>query len=307
MDLALLHRAARAYYVDDLRQADIASELGVSRPTVSKLLAEARRIGMVRFEVLDPYATDAEELAERLASELGLELVRVAPGEQTARGYRGLGDLLGALLEEIGLRRGDVVLVSSGRTTYEVSGAEHLPDLSGVVFAPTVGGQQEPEAWFQTNETVRRLSNRTHGLPRFIFAPAQPSPQLWESLQADPSFVEITDLWSRARVVIVGVGAPVMLRESLTSVLPREGTSLERAVGDVCLHFYDRDGAPVEFPGSELLVRPGLETLRSIPVSVALAAGREKAISIRAGARAGLFRALITDQPTAEAILADAR
>ena len=51
MDMHLLHRAASAYYTDGQRQAQIAEQLGVSRPSVSKLLAEARRIGMVRFEV----------------------------------------------------------------------------------------------------------------------------------------------------------------------------------------------------------------------------------------------------------------
>ncbi|MFC7457506.1 sugar-binding transcriptional regulator [Brachybacterium sp. GCM10030267] len=304
MDLQLLHRAASAYYVENLRQAEVAEKLGVSRPTVSKLLSEARRIGMVRFEVLDVPEEDVTELESRLRALLGVERVRIAPGDQAQRDYRGLGDQLGEELRRLALRRDDVLLVSSGRTTHAVSRME-LPQLAGVVVAPTVGGQQESDPAFQTNETVRNLATRTGAQPRFIFAPALPSRSLWRSLQADPSFVEIMDLWARASVLVTGIGAPYLERESLTSVVPRDDPSLRSAVGDICLHFFDADGEPVVYPGSDLLVRPTLDQLRQIPTSIALAAGRGKAASIRAGAKAGLFTTLITDAPTAEQVLAD--
>ena len=49
---ALMHAAATLYYVKDETQADVARSLGISRATVSRLLAEARRLGIVRIEVL---------------------------------------------------------------------------------------------------------------------------------------------------------------------------------------------------------------------------------------------------------------
>ncbi|MGO1978363.1 sugar-binding transcriptional regulator [Brachybacterium tyrofermentans] len=305
MDPQLLHRAASAYYLDNLRQAEVAEHLGVSRPTVSKLLTEARRIGMVRFEVLDISGPDVTDLEKRLRGLLGIDRVRIAPGDQREREFRGIGDLLGEELRRLELRRGDVLLISSGTTTRAVSRMPGMPELRGVIIAPTVGGQQESDPVFQTNEIVRNLADRTGGDPRFIFAPALPSPSLWRSLQADPSFMGITDLWARASVVVSGIGAPYSSRESLTSVVPRDDPSLRSAVGDVCLHFYDADGNTLVYPGSDRLVRPSAEVLRAIPTSIALAAGRGKALSIRAGAKAALFTALITDAPTAEAVLAD--
>ncbi|MBP2380435.1 sugar-binding transcriptional regulator [Brachybacterium sacelli] len=303
MDPQLLHRAATAYYLDDLRQAEVAERLGVSRPTVSKLLTEARRIGMVRFEVLDVGGPDVSDLERRLRGLLGIDEVRIAPGDQTQREYRGIGDLLGEVLRGLELTRGDVLLISSGKTTHAVSRMPGMPELRGVIIAPTVGGQQESDPAFQTNETVRNLATRTGAVPRFIFAPALPSPSLWRSLQADPSFVEITDLWTRAEVLVTGIGSPYGRRESLTSVVPREDAGLRGAVGDLCLHFFDAEGKEVLYPGSDRLVRPSVELLRSIPTSIALAAGGEKAPSIRAGAKAGLFTTLITDVPTAQEVL----
>src|SRR5699024_2520941 len=90
------------------------------------------------------------------------------------------------------------------------------------------------------------------------------------------------------------------------SVVPRREPALEEAAGDICLHFFDADGRPLSFPGSEFLVRLPWETLRAIPTTIALAAGRGKAPSIRAGAQAGLFTSLITDVPPPEAVLAEA-
>lgn len=304
MDLQLLHRAASAYYVDGARQAEVAERLGVSRPTVSKLLAEARRIGMVRFEVLEPPTADLPDLGARLQDVLGVRSVRIAPGNQVQRDYRGIGDLLGEELRSLDLQRGEVLLISSGKTTYAVSGMPGLPELPGVVIAPTVGGQQETDPSFQTNEIVRRFADRTRAEPKFMFAPASPSEQLWESLQADPSFREITDLWARARAVVVGIGEPYQGRAALTSVVPRDETALLPAVGDINLHFYDIDGHPVSYPGSELLVRPPRALLTALPTSIAMAAGERKAPSILAGARAGLYTTLLTDEPTAQAVLA---
>src|SRR5690606_20932659 len=148
MDPQLLHRAASAYYLEDLRQAEVAERLGVSRPTVSKLLTEARRIGMVRFEVLDVAGPDVRDLEDRLRAELDGVRVRIAPGNQVQRQFRGIGDLLGEELRSLGLRRGDVMLVSSGQTTHAVARLPGIPELRGVIIAPTVGGQQEAKPAF---------------------------------------------------------------------------------------------------------------------------------------------------------------
>src|SRR6478735_959289 len=46
-DLRLALRAATLYYLDGLTQAEIASRLGVSRPTAGRLVARAKARGLV--------------------------------------------------------------------------------------------------------------------------------------------------------------------------------------------------------------------------------------------------------------------
>ena len=175
---ALMHQAAMLYYLEDATQAEIAARLGVSRASVSRLLSEARREGIVRIEVVAPVNRDAEELERRAANALGLDAVWLS--RLPARGPVGarLAPSVSAALQAVGLVAGDVLLVSSGRTVYEAAQAE-LPPLPNVLLAPMIGGHDEPEAWYSPNEITRQIALKVGGLPTFLYAPALPGPVLY--------------------------------------------------------------------------------------------------------------------------------
>lgn len=300
--LTTLYEAARMYYLEDANQVQIAESMQVSRPTVSRLLAEARRVGLVKIDVVNPIEQEGHLLAEELAGCLGLEKAYIADGDQSSRMRTGLAPQVDAAFRDADLSPGDVLLVSSGRTVYEIIEGV-LPKLPGVVVAPTVGGQAEPEPWYQTNEIARTMAEKTGAHPAFLFAQALPSEDMYSSINRDPSFQRVQRLWENATMALLGIGAPPSSRGSISRFIPADDDSLLRAVGDVCLNFFDNKGADVHFPGSSRMVNTRLETLKQIPHTVAAAVGPDKAISIAAGARAGYFRRLITDAKTARAVL----
>lgn len=301
--LMLAYEAAAAYYTDGRTQAEIAHHLGVSRPTVSRLLEEARSAGLVTITVHPPSAVHLAELGAALAQSLGLRSVRIAPGAHDGRLGRTLLRPTTEALQDLGLNAGDVLVVASGRTVYELS-LEDLPSMPGVVMVPGVGGQADPEPWFQTNEIVRAVAKQTDGRPTFLFAEAMPSPAVFEALRSDPGYQRTEQLWSSASAALLGIGAPPRTRSSMTSGIPVEDSSLRTAAGDICLHFFDHDGGSLGFPGSEHMVRIPLETLLAIPQRVAVAAGAHKTPSIIAAARMGCLHHLVTDEPTAQALAA---
>ena len=45
---------ARRYYLDAQKQSNIAREMGISRPLVSRMLSEARQLGIVKISVAQP-------------------------------------------------------------------------------------------------------------------------------------------------------------------------------------------------------------------------------------------------------------
>ncbi|MGI8450215.1 MAG: sugar-binding domain-containing protein [Streptosporangiaceae bacterium] len=120
----------------------------------------------------------------------------------------------------------------------------------------------------------------------------------------EPTIRRVFGLWSSAKCAVVGIGAPPLLRQSIPAFVPTDAISMRSAVGDVCSRFLDRAGEPVAFPGLERLVATPLEVLRELPVSIGIAVGQEKIAGIIAAARGGYINHLVTDSPTAVAIVA---
>lgn len=307
---ALLYNAARLYYLEEATQAQVAATLGTSRATVSRLLSEARRHGIVRIDVVPPQTPDTGGLADEVAAVLGLDRVFLSgpfarPQEHPTGPALGstLAPAVSRALAEVELAAGDVLLVSSGRTIYEVV-RQDLAERPGVVVVPTIGGNDQPEDWYQTNEITRLLAGRLGGRSTYLFAPALPGQELNQTLRSDPAIQRVLHLWPQARCVLTGIGASPMLRSELPQFVPSDAGELRNAIGDICSRFFDRDGLPVEFPGSDRLIALDLETLRQVPVSIAVAAGADKVEPIVVAARAGYYNQLVTDPGTAEKILA---
>ena len=302
----LLHAAAVMYYVEEATQAEVADQLETSRTTVSRLLSEARRRGIVRIDVVEPVRSEAEGLGQECADELGLVSVHLTEASATASPQQALGAPLSAALRASALAAGDVVLVSSGRMLHAASHGK-LEEQAGITVAPTVGGLDDPAPWYQTNEITRSFAARVGGHPVFLHAPALPGPAAHATLLEEPSIGQVLRLWDRARCAVVGIGAPPSSHRALPAFVPEVAGQLPGAVGDVCSRFYDGSGAEVLFPGSERLLALPLERLREVDSSIAVAAGHEKVNGLLVAARAGFFNRLVTDAATATLLMRAAR
>lgn len=299
-----LYRAAMLYYAEDATQAEIATRLGISRPTVSRMLAEARARGIVRIEVRRPQQLDSDAVAVQLQQALGIKRVWLADDTQNEPPGAALARQVRHALSHVEIGTGDGLLVSPGRTIWEIAHYQ-MPSLPGAIVAPTAGGMDEPEPYYQTNEITRLFAACTGGQPWFLYAPAMCGPELYELLLREPTIQRVLALWKRARVALLGVGAPLSTRTSYPSVMPKLVPEMAASVGDICLRPYTRNGEEIPFPGSSHLVSMELETLRRLDWAIAVATGTIKVPSIVAGARGGFLNALVTDVETASAILDD--
>ena len=94
--------AAKLYYQSGFSQADIAKELQLSRPSVSRLLQYAKDMGFVRIEIFDPIE-DQGQLAQKVASVYGLRQVCIAnaPIEDEEEVKKYIGQRGAAYINEI--------------------------------------------------------------------------------------------------------------------------------------------------------------------------------------------------------------
>jgi DNA-binding transcriptional regulator LsrR (DeoR family) len=300
----LLVTAAVLYYEQDYSQDRIARELGVSRSTVSRLLAQARRDGIVRIEIVPPPADDG--LSARLCERLGLRAVRIASGraDPAAPGPILAGGV-DELLDATALREGDALVVSWGRAVHSV-GRCRLTPRPGVLIAPAIGGTSMDATWFQPNEIARQWAATLGGTPRYLHAPAVVSRALKRSLLADRTVGASVELWARAEVVLVGIGAwPKADPSLMPAALPADDPAFDEAVGDVVARLYAEDGSLVPYRDESQLLAIAPDRLREIPWVVGIGAGEEKVAAIVGAARARLITSLVTDSVTARAL--DAR
>jgi DNA-binding transcriptional regulator LsrR (DeoR family) len=301
-DGALIVTAAHLYYVEDRSQEEVAKQLGVSRSTVSRLLAEARRSGVVRIEVTAQPPVDGFE--SELAGQLGFERVYVAQGAAKPDDPGAvLASAVGQALLDSELRAGDALLVSWGRATWSISQAD-LPKIPGVVVVPALGGLNDEQPWVQTNEIARRIAARLEGSVLLLHAPAVPSVELRDSLLTDESIRAALTRWDDAAAALVGIGAWSQAQPVPPSLLSMDMTTLRGSAGDVAGRLFDANGAPIPYPTEARLLGISREQLARVRWRIGVAVGTQKVEAIVAAARSRLVNVLVTDVITASALSA---
>ena len=117
-------------------------------------------------------------------------------------------------------------------------------------------------------------------------------------------------LFSKITLAFVGVGSPtsqtILTRDS--SILTQEDLDdvvSHGAVGDIALHFIDRNGMLVPSEMDRRVVGIDLEDLFRVQRVVGVAGGPRKIEAIRAALRGKILDVLITDKLTAERLLQD--
>jgi len=307
-DLQLLVDVARLYYQRGLKQEQIARRLKVSRASVSLLLAEARRRGIVEIQIRNPLQDNAE-LSRALAAEFGLQRCIVAP--TSIRETDILIDLTASRAAEIfdeEARSGDTVGVAWGRTCHAfMSRYQSRGFLNGMQVVPMIGGSNRTMQRYQLNEMVRSFAEKLQATPSFIHAPAlAASREDYELYMGSSSLQSMLEMWRKIDIAVVSVGAAPVSREFDGSrvLVPRRAADApeDLPIGDVCARYFDVRGRFRDDELSRRIIGIPVESLRRIPKILCVAGGREKAYSLLGALRTGIITILVTDETTASAV-----
>lgn len=304
---AIMYAAARLYYQDELSQQQIADRLGISRTTVSRLLQMARDNHIVRIQVVEP--TDVVTLSDELAQTLGLK--RVVVVEASASRGSSTGETAEHLIEPalrelaaLQLTKGNIVGVSWGNAVQRIASAPAQIDLTGVELIPVIGGMDETDPRFQTNEIVRLLAEHTNANVNFLHLPARVSPELRMTLLQDGAIAARLAMWDRLDVALVGIGSikPYEIDAGPT-LLRFDREHLPGAVGDIASRYFGFEGDPVIAPEEDSILGITRAQLKKTPSVIAVGAGQAKVEAIVGAARARMINILVTDSPTATAVI----
>jgi len=295
--------AARRYYLQDRSRVEIASELGVSRFKVARMLEQARSLGIVTIEVHAPDFVDSE-LSIELKNKFGLihAIAATVPSPKPEAIRRALGGATATLLEEI-VTSDDTLGFTAGRTLDEMTKLlTELPYCDVVALGGVAGPVREHGI-----EIVRRVARASGGESYPIFAPLLVQDQATaNALKADPLIRDAYSRFSRVTIGVVAIGSWSPPDSQLYDSAEHGGTarSLVRrgVIGEVVATLYDRDGN-IDTTLDDRSLAITAEELRNIPEVIGVAGGASKVDAIRAALASRLISSLITDSETASKLI----
>ncbi len=303
----ILIKVSNMYYIENMKQSDIAKRLGVKRTTISKYLKRAYDRGIVKINIENENYEDLEAAMEKRFGLKEVFIVSKSYDLQAVKQYMARAGLnlirrIVADNQVIGLAWG-----TSVRELVRLAEIEKVPHIDAD-FVPLDGGPENIDSEFHVNTLCYQLARACHARCHYIYAPAiTRTVEIRNAIIQDVNYEKISAFWDRLDIGIVGIGAQVKSsnlvwmgdfgREAIESL------SKTGAVGEICSVFFDSKGREVHTDFSDRIIAVGLDTLRNLNYSIGMAASREKAMAILGALRGRIINVLITDEMTAKLIL----
>lgn len=304
---ALYHKmilAANLYYKDKLSQQEIAQQLHISRPWVSKLLARAEEEGIVRIEVRSP-GCGSDVLAEELKGKYRLAHAGVVAHRINA-GDDPLACAAAAYFLSV-LQPDDTVGVGWGTSVSRLIARTERRSLPQVQIIPLAGSFGNTISHVP-NVSAMRLAEVLGASARTIHTPARCiSRSEYDTLFANPSTRAILSQAEHAGILLVGIGAfedSISPQYGIFSPGEIEALRQKDAIGDVALQYLNSAGQPIDTEATKRLIKADLlKASANARLSIGIAAGLRKVQTMDAALRLRLVNVLFTDDETALALL----
>lgn len=280
---------ARRYYLENQRQSDIARELGVSRPMVSRMLAEARELGVVEITVHDP-ETRIATLLERLrlsTSIRGGVLVEDGADEDATNQLLSQGAV--ELLRQLDTRRLGVgwgYLIGQLVTWLE---KHPQPDSPVTDICPLVGNASIPARNYQSNENVRLMAQQLGAVPHFLYLPALPeSLEEQQLLCSTEIYRQICQQWEQIDTALVNIGDYPSSPDFASLV--RYGSLLQdqRACGRMLIYYFNEAGTVIQ-SDQDFAIQIPIELLKRCPRIIGVCSANTSAKALRGALHSGIF------------------
>ena len=301
-------RAGWLYYVTGNSQEQIAKKLGVSRQTAQRLVSMSVSEGLVRVRLGHPIGR-CMELSTQLRQRYALDFTEVVPSDPDAPGAIHGVAIAAATQIERWLRTDEpiVMAIGTGRTlkaaieqlTPMEATRHKIVSLTGSI-APD-GSAAFYNVIFNIAEAVKA---RSFPMPLPVIASSADERDM---LLSQPMIKETHALAQQADVTFVGIGdlgpeAP-LVQDGFISGAEVKLLQKAGAVGEIVGWAFDAQGKFITGLTNDRVASAPLPSRESSMV-VAIAVGERKVPGIRAALSRRLVNGLITDEGTAEAILA---
>jgi DNA-binding transcriptional regulator LsrR (DeoR family) len=304
----LMIKVARLYHTHGMRQIDIAKRLQISQSRVSRLLTQAEEASVVRTVVAVPPHIHAE-LEEQVENRYGVTEVHVVDTVSSDENEiaRDLAHAMAALLQDVTFEARMIGFTSWSRTLRLMVEALLPLRTRTERVVELLGDLGPPDLQHEAARSTQRFAALTGGQPVFLRTPGVvPSKEVKDLLLGqDPYARQALEMLNELDLALVGIGAcevnpALLMGHTFFTSEQFEQMRKAGAVGEVCLHFLDAEGKPVDSELDDLVVGITRDQLRSARRRWAVAGGVRKHQAVRAALAGGLVDTLVTDTETAQ-------
>jgi deoxyribonucleoside regulator len=297
------------YYERELTQNEIATEFDLSRVKVYRLLKQARAEGVVQITINWPLKRDPE-LEHSLEQAFGLKAARVLQTMASDRppALPQIGRLCASYLERI-LVDGSTMAVCLGRTSYETINQIDPDFQARIRVAQAVGSLPSTMQSLDSATLARQLAQKLGGDVLYLTCPLMgDSAAASQVISSQRDIKQTLQAAADADVALVGIGNldPAISGFSQAGFISAEALNAltaAGAVGDMAGRIYALDGSLFPCEYNERVIGLTLEALKQIPLTIAVAMGRDKARAILGALRTGAIDVLCIDDQVAAEVL----
>ena len=297
-----LIQVAKKYYFDGMTQNQIANELDLSRPMISKYLAEAREVGIVTITIKSPLEGDnlvIDLLKERYGIQGGSMIPHtgqpsVAEGLIARSAAQFFLDTLKPDIH-VGISWGNII---SSIISIVAEQFNH-PGMTGEVSS-LIGNSNTANRNYHTDSLCRNISSITGFTPNYIHAPALVESQDdYGLLTRTESYHKIFKHWSNLDVAIFHIDNHPSVPDLATASRFGHILTQKKAVGHMLTYYFDVNGEFIH-EENDLVVRIPLELLKKIKIRIGVCSGNVNANALRGALNTGLITHLFANEKTAE-------
>lgn len=310
--LMRLTAVLKMYYEKEMSQQEIAKEIGVSRPMVSKMLAEAKSLNMVTITINELHNMQ-QMLRHRLAENFKVRQAIVIKSER-GNAVKTQQDIARACYE---ICRNDKVPyhkvgIGCGSMIGQLSDiAMQAPDMlrvappaeyEGEIF-PLIGGFKASYKSYHTNEMVRIFAEFTGLKASYMYLPALlDSSEEKELYKKTELYTEMQNRWENMNVALVNVSNLYSTPDLATSIRFGKQLKVQHAVGRLLAHYYDINGKFIE-PEQDNILQVEQESLKKAKYVIGMCSDTTDVLSAVGALRTGVITHVIMTDTLAQGML----
>jgi len=306
---SILRDVSKYYYVENLTQAQIAHRLGISRPKVSRLLADARDKGIVKV-----FITDLEEnmgqMEDKLLSLFNLRKAKIVPVPPTDQSLafqitcKEAAKYITDLIED-----DDRIGVGWGGTLFEISkNLQHL-SLKNSMVVQLFGNLDTGEADDYANDIVSQFalkldSKSSHIIPCPVIVGNQ---IILDILMHDEKVSQSIKLAKSCNKMIINIGLPTedncLYKGGYINDEDLKRLNSQNCAGCLGCRFYDDDGNICDESLNNRTIGVSVEDIKNAKSVIACAIGTHKSRALLAALKADFLDVIIVDSNTAAQVI----